>query len=171
MPRLARMLVTFLAPFLITPTSAGQSPSQVETSPFQQTETRSSRDLNHLEALRLFGLGRWLERKCQVVEAIQSYEDAIQLDPAAPSLHKALIPLYLSLDRIDDGIGKCRKTLELDADDYEIWYCLGMQLNRVAQLAEAQTSLVRALACSGLREHPDAYAQIAFDLSKLYDNS
>src|SRR5437870_707104 len=58
----------------------------------------SQKQLDHEEALRLYGQGLLLERKHQLLEATRAFEEAARLDPGAAAAYKALAPLYAEAD-------------------------------------------------------------------------
>src|SRR5436305_13809044 len=78
----------------------------------RRKETR--KDLDRREALRLYALGAMQERKSLLVEAVRSYEAAKRLDPESAAVLRALIPLYLALERVEDAFSACKLVLKLD---------------------------------------------------------
>src|SRR5438105_727254 len=77
----------------------------------------SRAELDHLEALRLYAQAVIHERNNRLIEAARTYEEALRLDPEAAPVHKALVHLYLALDRADDALACCRRALEIDPGD------------------------------------------------------
>src|SRR5262245_9524542 len=131
----------------------------------------TKQDLNHREALKLFGLGVLHERSNRLLEAVRIFEQAKELDPEAATVYRALCPLYLALDRSEDALRACRKIVELDPGDYESWYLLGRQYRALERRKESLAALNRARACASLKERPDLRAQICFDLGVLHENA
>src|SRR5262249_50362206 len=82
----------------------------------------SQRELDHREALKLYGTAVLHERSNRLLEAVRAFEQAKNLEPEAAPVYKALCPLYLALDRIEEALAACRKTVELDPGDFESWY-------------------------------------------------
>src|SRR5579875_2613311 len=71
-------------------------------------------ELDHLEAVKLYGRGVALEHQNRLLEAMHTFEAARRLDPDSAAIHRALIPLYLALERFDDALASCKRVLELD---------------------------------------------------------
>lgn len=139
--------------------------------PLTPRQARAQKELDHLEALKLYGMGLFCERDSRLLEALQKFEEAVKIDPEAGPLHRILIPLYLALNRNDEALAACRKTLDCDPDDFEIWYLYGRQLKGKGQPKEASAALTRALACPGLKEQADQFVQIALDLGALAEET
>jgi tetratricopeptide (TPR) repeat protein len=111
------------------------------------------------------------ERAHDLLGAVRCFEEAAALDPDAAPVHKALIPLYVALDRPSDALAASRKTVDLDPGDYETWYILSRQLRSQGNLQEALTALSRARACSGAKDNLEAFVLIAGDLGRLYEET
>lgn len=156
---------------VLTAAAPGQNPLDAEQAPPVPERPRTPQELNHLEAQRLYGLGLVLERRNQFLDAIQAFEKAVKLDPDAAAVHKALIPLYFALDRNDDAFRECRKAVALDPGDYETWYLYARQLKSHGRAKEALTAMARAAACPAAKEVPEVFAQITFDLARLYEDA
>ena len=94
----------------------------------------------------------------------------MRLDPDSAAAYKALVPLYLGLDRLDDALTACRKALDLDPGDYETWQLYGRQLRVHDRRREAADALDLALDRPKLKDHPEVRVQIAFELALLREN-
>ena len=129
------------------------------------------RELDHVEALKLYGLGAIAERHNRLIEAVRSYEEAARLDPDAAAPLRALAPIYLALDRTDDALEACHKALELEPDDYETGYLYGRQLRAVNKVKEAIAVLRRTAALPGLKERPDLHLQICLELGAVCETA
>src|SRR5262245_24060893 len=79
----------------------------------------SQRDLDRLEAIKLYARGVRSEKNHQLLEAVRAFEKARRLDPESTTVARALIPLYLALERPDDALALCKTTLELDPADFD----------------------------------------------------
>jgi tetratricopeptide (TPR) repeat protein len=127
----------------------------------------SPAERGQVEALKLYGLGILRLHQDQLVEAARILEEARTQDPAAAPVYRTLITLYVALGRSDDALAACRKTLELDAGDYETWSAYARQLHGLGKLAEARDALVRGTACPALGEHLDQRLQMYYDLGAV----
>jgi tetratricopeptide (TPR) repeat protein len=171
MPQSARLGVALVA--LLTAAALAvraQAPVGDRPQPFTPARPETREELNRCEALKQYGLGALYERDNRLLAAVRAYEEAARLDPdAAPPL-KALVPLYLGLDRLDDALAACKKVVDLDPGDYETWHLYARQLRVHDRPKEAAAAFERALACPRLKEHPDLRVQIAFDLGVLQES-
>src|SRR6516164_4826526 len=110
----------------------------------------SRNELDRREAHRLYGIALLDEHANRLENAVRALERAGQRQPEAPEVRKALIPLYLALDRADDALAACQKVLDLDAADYETWCLYARQLKAQGQAEEALHALERAFRCPEL---------------------
>jgi tetratricopeptide (TPR) repeat protein len=127
----------------------------------------SRRDLDRREARKLYAQALLCQREDRLIEALTFYEKARQLDPKAPAIHQALVPLYLALGRVDDSLASCKRTLELDPGDHETWFVYGRQLKDQGQTQESIAALQRGVACPSAKEQLDLLVQMYFDLGNL----
>jgi tetratricopeptide (TPR) repeat protein len=132
--------------------------------------TPTEADKNRQEALRLYGLGLLQEKKNRLIEATHTLEEAQRLDPESAAVVRALIPLYLALERVDDALAGCAKALKLNPEDYETGYLYARQLRGLERRKEAIGVLVKTATCPGLKDRPDLKAQLWFDLGGLYEH-
>ena len=135
------------------------------------TKVRTQQDLDHLEALKLYGQGLLYEKEHRLLDALKAYEHALRLDPDAASLHRAVIPIYLALDRTDDALDEFRRVIELDPADVEALYLYARQLRAQNKPKEATAVLKKATAKEALKEHANLRAQIFDDLATLYEDA
>src|SRR5262249_35047892 len=70
-------------------------------------KTMTRQELDHREALKLYGLAAFHEKNHRLLEAVKTYEEAHRLDPDAAAPLRALVPLCLALDRPDDALACC----------------------------------------------------------------
>ncbi|HXG10794.1 MAG TPA: tetratricopeptide repeat protein [Gemmataceae bacterium] len=164
LPALAAPLV------LLTLTAPLGAQEPAAPTPFVPLRPETRKELDYLEAVRLYARGLLHERDNRLIEALRAFERAARLDPDSAPVHKALVPLYLALDRTDDALAACRKALELDPNDYDSWQLLARQLRAQNRIREAAQALARAIACPGLKDHPDLLAQLWFELGLLHES-
>jgi tetratricopeptide (TPR) repeat protein len=134
-----------------------------------KAETKN--ELDHREAVKLYGIAMLHERANRLLEAVRVLEQARQLDPDAAPVHRALCPLYLALDRLEDGLSAGRKTVDLDPGDIESWYLLARQYRGHNRSKDAVAALERATQCDGLKDHPEQKTRVWFDLGVLHENA
>jgi tetratricopeptide (TPR) repeat protein len=128
-------------------------------------------ELDRREAQRLYGLAMLQERDSRLIEAIESLEKAVRLDPDSPQLRRALVPLYLAVDRPEDALQSCRRSLDLEPGDGETWYIYARQLKVLGRTQDAIAALDKAAACPGLKERPDLRLQVHLDLGVLHESA
>lgn len=127
----------------------------------------SPQDQKHREAVRLYAQAMLREREDCFVEASKILQEAAKLEPTSLAIHKALAPLYLALDKMDDFAGACNKILELDPGDHETWFLYARQLKDQGKIKEARSALAHAAACPKLHDQPDLAVQVLYDLGGL----
>ena len=170
MPVSTRFCLSLLLVLAAAP-ARGQVPLEVEAAAPLPERPRPPRERDQLEARRRFALGLLRERDGQLLVALEHFQAAVRLDPEAAPPRKALIPLYLALDRNADALAACRRTLDLDPNDYETWYVYAGLLKNQGSLPEAAAALARAVACPGLKDNPDLFVQMSFDLGRMYEDA
>jgi tetratricopeptide (TPR) repeat protein len=131
--------------------------------------TATEADKQHQEALRLYGLGILQEKKNRLIEAIRTLEEAQKLDPESAAIVRALIPIYLAVERIEDALSACERALKLNPNDYETGYLYSRQLRGLGRVKEAITILEKTTKCPDLKDRPDLKAQVWFDLAGVYE--
>ncbi len=165
----ARLGLALLAAVALGSAARAQAPVSDRPEPFTPARPETREELNRREAVKLYALGALHEHENRLLAAVRAYEEATRLDPEAASAYKALVPLYLGLDRLDAALTACKKALDLDPGDYETWHLYGRQLRIHDRPQEAAAALEHALACPKLKEHPEIRVQIAFDLAVLQE--
>src|SRR5262249_2814818 len=130
---------------------------------------RTREEMDHHEAQQLYALGLLQERDSRLLEAVATFEKALRLDPDSAVLRKALVPLYLALDRNDEALETCRRALDLAPGDDETWFLYARQLKARGHTPEAIAALEKAVACPALKEHPEQHVQMLFDLGALHE--
>jgi tetratricopeptide (TPR) repeat protein len=130
----------------------------------------SKEDRNRTEAATLYGLGVLNESKHRLLEALRCYEEACKLDANAAAPRRALVPLYLALDRIEEALTMARRVLEIDPDDWETGTLCARQLRAQSKPKEAAEVLSRAANSARIKEKPDAQAQLWSDLANLEED-
>jgi tetratricopeptide (TPR) repeat protein len=131
----------------------------------------SREELDRREAHRLYARGVMNERRNRLVEAVRAYEAAARLDPGSAAIPRALAPLYLALDRTDDALIACRRTIARDREDYRTGFLLARQLRAMDRNDEAVEVLQKITRAKSLKERPDQAAQIWYDLATLQEQS
>lgn len=158
------VLALWLAPALLL------NAQEERPTPFVPRRPETQQELNRREAVRLYALGQLRERDNRLLEALRAYEQAVRLDADGAPIYKALVPLYLALDRTEDALAASRKAIELDPGDYDTWRLLARQLRTQNRTREATEAMEKAVSCPGLKEHPDLLAQTWFDLATLHES-
>lgn len=162
---LAVCLFVAMSPLLAQTLDADPPARHVPIKPVTRQE------LDHLEAVKLYGRGVLLEHQNRLIEATRTFEAARRLDPNSAAIHRTLITLYFALDRLDDALASCRRVLELDPGDFETGYRYARQLRGLGRHKEALAVLSRTAACPRLKERLDVRAQVFYDLSQLQEEA
>ncbi len=128
-------------------------------------------EVERRESLKAFALGLLCERDDRLPEATQAFEKAARLDPEAAPVFKALIPLYLAMERPKEALDATRKVLDLDPDDFETWFIYARQFRAQGQLKDSRTALARGLKCPGLADRPELSLQMHHDLGQMCESA
>jgi len=161
-------LANLWAPFALTftmgwPTSA-QNPRVNSLQAVSSNSPAISRDIDLRRAQIHYGAGLLCARNNRLLDATRHLEEAWKLDPTAPAVARALIPIYLALGRSEDALLLSKNILKLDPDDYETWYSFARQLREQGKSQEALEAMTKSASCASLNESPLQLAQINFDL-------
>jgi tetratricopeptide (TPR) repeat protein len=159
------LFLVALAPLAAQTTDADPPTRHVPIKP------ATRRELDHLEAVKLYGRGVALEHQNRLIEATRTFEEARRLDPDSAAVHRALVPLYFALDRLDDALASCQRVLELDPDDFETGYRYARHLRMLGRRKQAAAVLTRIAACPRLKERLEVRAQIFYDLGQLQEEA
>jgi tetratricopeptide (TPR) repeat protein len=150
---------------------SAQEKARILPAPFVSHRLVSKQEKNRREALELYGIGMWCVAHNRLFEAMEHFENGTKLDPEAAPIAKALIPLYLALNRTQEALDASKNYLSLVADDCEIWHLYARQLKDLGQTKEAIEAMAQAAACPSLHNQPHQLAQVWFDLGILQENS
>jgi tetratricopeptide (TPR) repeat protein len=124
----------------------------------------TKKEADELEALHWFARGAICERDDRLVEAMQCYESAARLDPEAVTIQKALLMIYLAMERPEDAAALMKKVLDLDPHDHETSYLYARVLRNRGHLEEACAVLKSGMQSKSLRDRSDLHQQMEFDL-------
>ena len=94
--------------------------------PLQPLSPRDAAAANVVAARAWYGTGRVLEAANNFQGAYTAYRKAIELDPSAIMVYRALIQLAFSLNQIDDAIQYAMKAVELDPTDFQLLRRIGV---------------------------------------------
>src|SRR5262249_49687251 len=150
-----RLAVGALLALCAAPLAAQEATPAVLPARYVPLRPPTRREIDRRESLKQFALGPLCLPEDRLIEAVKAFEDAARLDPAAPAVPKALVPLYLALERGGDALASTRKVTELDPSDFEAWLLLARQLKGQGHFDEARTALRRGPACPALKARPD----------------
>src|SRR5438874_13809016 len=167
-PSVQPCLIVLGLALLPGPLLAQQSPLK-DVVPERPVKVPTRKQLDHLEAVKLYGLAAQHEYRNELPEALKVYEKALRLDPDAVAVRRAMLPLYAALDRQQDVLDCCRRVLQLEPGDFDTWYLYARQLRSLDRDKEARTALEKAVVCTELKERPDLHLSIAYDLGTLYE--
>src|SRR5262249_41051370 len=157
--RLSHWSLVLLAPLFAASPCIGQDTLRKDLPKIHvPLKSATKEQLNHREALKLYGIAVLHERGNRLLEATRVLEQARQLEPDAPAIHRSLATLYLALDRVEDGLAAARTVVSLEPGDFETWYLLARQYRGLNRVKDSAMALDRGLQCVGLKERPDLRA-------------
>ena len=129
---------------------------------------RTPDDQKRLDAVSWFMKGRFLEQREDFKGALEAYEKAVQLNPNAVEVYRALIPLAFGLNDPDLAIKHALKAVELTPDDFQLLQRIGIHLATKEKIPEALKLLEQASRSSKLDRQSGQYVSIMRDLAFLY---
>jgi tetratricopeptide (TPR) repeat protein len=160
------LLTVLLVPVLPVP-MPGNVLGEDLSQPYKPLHPPTKKELNHREAMKQYAVGLVCLQEDRLVEALEAFEKAARLDPQAPEAQRALIPLYVGLNRAKDALAVCQKVLDIDAEDPATWYNYSRLLYNDGQSKEARTALEKGLQHVSEEDEPRLAEQILFDLGQL----
>ena len=128
-------------------------------------------DSKREEAIKLYGSGLLYEKENRLLDALRSFEKAMELDPAALSPRKSLIPIYMSLDRIEDALVQCRYVLERDDSSLETFALYAKQLAALGKIEEVTEILEKLMKNPASKDKPELRLQVLRELSLRYEQA
>jgi tetratricopeptide (TPR) repeat protein len=152
-----------LAACFLTAAAAGQEVLRPEA--IVRPATR--KELDRVEALKLYGRSVLHERANELIQALRCLEEARRLDPDAAAIHRALAPLYLAVDRADEALAACRRALECDPDDFETGHLYARHLQSLRRTREAADVLTKLVERPRLKDDLPMQARLCHDLGLL----
>ncbi len=130
----------------------------------REAEPQQPVDPKKTEALALYMQGVDAEQNNKLEDALKAYEEAAEVDPAAPDPVRARAILLLRMGEVDKGIEVARKALELDPNDFRTRFQLATVLLRQQPAAQNIPEAIRlmdeALASERIAETDPEYILI-----------
>lgn len=143
-------------------------PGDDEVAPLQPVRPRTAVVQNRVEAMSWYAAGRLLENRNQPKQALEAYRKAVELDPKAIEVYRALVPLAMQLDQTDEALRLAIKAVELDPDDFELQLQIGLQFARLNEFGSAIRYLEQSLKSPRLERETPANVMLNIELGVLY---
>jgi tetratricopeptide (TPR) repeat protein len=138
--------------------------------PLQPIRARTDVEQSRLDAVAWFMKGRFLESREEFKAALEAYEKAVELDPNAVEVYRALIPLAFGINEADTAIKYALKAVELSPDDHLLLQRVGIHLATKApeKVPEAIKLLEQASRSKKLDRNSSQFVAVMRDLGFLY---
>jgi len=135
--------------------------------PIIEKTPRNERELNHIEALSLYGAARLEEQRDRLPEALRLYERALRFEPDALPIVREIVPLAFTLDRPNEAVRYALKAAELDPSDPLLLRQLGLHLAERGRFSQALKLYKQAR--DRLKNEPRsaAYVMLSMELGRL----
>lgn len=140
-----------------------------ETTPLNPVKPRSESTQRQLDALGWYMTGRTWEIRGERRKAMDAYRQAVELDPQAADVYRALVPLAFQLDLVDEAVKYATKAVELLPQDHELLRQLGLYLVQQHKLPEAIRYLKQAADSPQIDKRSATYVLLMRELGILYD--
>lgn len=135
--------------------------------PLVPRQPRTSEESARVDALAWFATGRILQHRGKFPAALEAYEKAVERDPTALGVYRALIPLAIDLRRNDDAVKWALKATELSPGDQQfLMQAAALLINR-EDVSGAIRVLERASKAPDIDKHSAQYVNIMRDLAIL----
>ena len=138
--------------------------------PYKPKAPPSRRDMELRDSLHKYVHGLTCLREEKFHDALAAFEEAARLDPDAPELVKAQLPILIGLDRFTDALAACKKVVDLDPGDYSTWYVRAKLQRTHSRYPEAIDALEQGLKSAALKDRPEAGQQMYLELGSLYEH-
>src|SRR5215471_17876705 len=109
-------------------------------------------------------LGGALARQGKLAEAIEQYEQALQLKPDEAEAYTNLGGVLARQGKLTEAVQNCERALQLKPDYPEAYYNLGVTLSEQGKLPEAIKNYQRALQLKP--DYPEAYNNLGIALGE-----
>lgn len=136
--------------------------------PLVPTKPRTPEMQKKVEAAAHYATGRLLETRNELRRALEQYRKAVELDPTAVEVYRALVPLAMQLDQSEDAVRLALKAIELDPDDYELLMRIGIEFSRQRDFALGMKYLEQAIKSPRLSKESPTYVMLNVELGVLY---
>jgi tetratricopeptide (TPR) repeat protein len=133
------------------------------------TQPRTAEAANQVQARAWFATGRVLEANNDHQAAYNAYKKAVELDPRALPVYRALIQLGVSLNQVDEAIKYATKAVELDPSDFQLLRRLGLHQLNSGDLLGATKFFEQASQSEALSKNTALYVTTMRDLALLYE--
>src|SRR5262249_39853039 len=114
-----------------------------------EAELRRATELNPRQSLPRFQLADYMSIRGRHEEAIAEFRRAFELDPVSPVRRPMFGFILHRARRYDESIEQCRKALDIDPTYGNGLWFLALSLEQRGELAEAVTTLRRAVRFAG----------------------
>lgn len=136
--------------------------------PLEPAKSRTPAEQKKVDAAAWFASGRVLEERGDFQAALNAYKKAIELDPTALPVYRAMIPLAFSLNASEDAIKWAIKAVELDPSDLQLLRRLGEHQATQGDYSGAVRLFEQALKAPTLKKDSALYVVINRYLAMLY---
>ena len=128
-------------------------------------------EIERRDSLKKYVAGLLYQHEDRFEEALKAFEEAARLDPDAPAVIKAQVPILVGMLRLTDALEASKKVVALDPGDYGSWYAQAKLLKKFIKYAEATACLENAVKSERLTDHPEAAQQLYFELGDAYESA
>ncbi len=136
--------------------------------PLTPKQPRTPTEQNKIEAAAHYATGRLLESRNELRRALDQYRKAVELDPTAVEVYRALVPLAMQLEQSEDAIRLALKAIELDPNDHELLMRIGVEFSRQRDFALGLKYLEQAIKSTRLDHASPTYVLLNVELGGLY---
>lgn len=149
------------------PADASRQDLDDPLAPLEPVKPRSAAAQAKVEALSWYAAGQILEDR-DAPAALNAYKKAIQLDPQALPVYRAMIPIAFSLNLNDEAIKWALKAVELEPGNYQLLLRLAEHQFNQGDFAGATKLFEQATKVPDLKKESPLHVLLMRNLAGLY---
>ena len=152
----------------VPPIGRPQQPGDDVAREFEPVKKPTEEDAKRSDAKAWYMAGKLKQTSGDNEAAYEAYRKAIEIDPGAVEVYRAMVPLAFELKKLEEGIRYAQKVVELDPSDYKTLRQLGEISFRTQQIPRALKYFEQAVQSKELNKRGPFYVLLCRDLAVLY---
>lgn len=152
----------------IPPVGRPQQPGDDVATEFKPVTKPTDEEAKQSDAKAWYMAGKLKETSGDKPAAYEAYLKAIEIDPKATEVYRALVPLSFELQKLEQGIRFAQTVVDLDPTDYKTLRQLGEISFKTQRIGLALRYFEQAVQSPDLDKRGPFYVLLCRDLAVLY---